>query len=99
MGNPFHRYNRAFWTRERKRSLYQGIALLLVAIIIQVFAGQYSSRASIGASSVRAPLLDNLPVINLDFMSVGGAIALLVGPIWLLVTKPRTLVFGIKAIA
>jgi PAP2 superfamily C-terminal len=44
-------------------------------------------------------LLDNLPVVNLDFMIVGGAIALWVVAIWLLVTKPRFLVFGIKSIA
>jgi PAP2 superfamily C-terminal len=99
MRGPFKAYNKQFWSRERKRSLYQGIALLIVAIIIQVFAGQYSSQASIGASSVRDVLLDNLPVVNLDFMIVGGAIALWIIASWLLLTKPRYLNFGIKSIA
>lgn len=99
MRNPFWAYNRAFWTRERRRSLYEGLALLVVAIIIQIFAGQYSSRASIGASSVHDILLDNLPVVNLDFMIVGGGIALWVLASWLLIVKPRSLVFGIKAMA
>ncbi len=99
MRNPFRRHERVFWTRERKRSLYEGIALLAIAIIIQIFAGQYSSRVSIGANSVHDILLDNLPVVNLDFMIVGGAIALWVLAWWLLVTRPRYLVFGMKAIA
>jgi len=99
MQNPFRRHQQEFWTRERKRSLYEGIALLAIAIIIQVFAGQYSSRVSLGANSVHDILLDNLPVINLDFMIVGGAIALWVLAWWLLITKPRYLIFGIKAIA
>ena len=99
MKNPFRAYNRTFWTREHKKSLYEGLALLIVAIIVQVFAGQYSARVSIGANSVHDILLDNLPVVNLDCMIVGGAIVLWVLGCWLLVTRPRQLVFGIKAIA
>ena len=99
MQNPFRRYNREFWNSTHKRSLYEGIALLLVAIIIQVFAGQYSARAAIGAYSVHDILLDNLPVVNLDFMIVGGAIALWVLAWWLLIIRPRYLIFGMKAIA
>jgi hypothetical protein len=99
MQNPFRAYNRSFWTREHKRSLYEGLALLVVAIIVQVFAGQYSARVSVGANSVHDILLDNLPVVNLDFMIVGGAIALWVLGCWLLVIKPKYLVFGIKALA
>jgi len=98
MHNPF-RAHRGFWTRERKRSLYEGMALLAVAIIVQIFAGQYSARVSIGANSVHDILLDNLPVVNLDFIIVGGAIALWVVAWWLLVTRPRYLIFGTKAIA
>jgi hypothetical protein len=99
MQNPFRAHNHAFWTHERKRSLYEGFALLAIAIIIQVFAGQYSSRVSVGANSVSDVLLDNLPVVNLDFIIVGGAIALWVIAWWLLVTKPRYLIFSTKAIA
>jgi hypothetical protein len=99
MRKLFWRYNREFWDKARKKSLYQGIALLAVAIIIQVFAGQYSARVSVGANSVHDILLDNLPIVNLDFMIVGGAIALWILACWLLVTKPRYLIFGIKAIA
>jgi hypothetical protein len=79
--------------------MYEGIALLAVAIIVQIFAGQYSARVSIGANSVNDILLDNLPVVNLDFMIVGGAIALWVLAWWLLITKPSHLIFGTKAIA
>lgn len=99
MRNPFRHYNEKFWTPERKRSLYEGIILLVIAIFVQVFAGQYSSRVSVGANSVHDILLDNLPVVNLDFMIVGGGIALWVVAWWLLVTKPRYLIFGTKAVA
>jgi len=99
MRNPFWRHWDHFWSRERKRSLYEGIALLAIAIIVQVFAGQYSARVSIGANSVHDILLDNLPAVNLDFMIVGGAIALWFVAGWLLVTKPSHLLFGLKAIA
>jgi hypothetical protein len=99
MYHPFHGYHRDFWTRERRRSLYEGVALLAIAIIIQVFAGQYSSRVAVGANSVHDILLDNLPVVNLDFMIVGGAIALWITAFWLLITKPAYLIFALKAIA
>jgi PAP2 superfamily C-terminal len=99
MRGLFRLYNRTFWTPARKRSLYEGIALLVVAIVVQVFAGQYSSRVSSGANSVHDILLDNLPVVNLDFMIVGGAIALWICASWLLIARPSKLVFGIKAIA
>jgi hypothetical protein len=99
MWNPFRLHKPEFWTRERKRSLYEGLALLVIAIIVQVFAGQYSSRASIGANSVHDILLDNLPVVNLDFVIVGGAILLWIVSIWLLITNPKRLIFAIKAMA
>jgi hypothetical protein len=99
MRGPFHAHNRSFWTAARKKSLYEGIALLVVAVVIQIFAGQYSARASVGANSVHDILLDNLPVVNLDFVIVGGAIGLWILGWWLLVTRPQKLVFGMKAIA
>jgi hypothetical protein len=99
MESPFRAHRNGFWTRERKRSLYQAFAFIAIAIIVQVFAGQYSARVSIGANSVNDILLDNLPVVNLDFMIVGGAIALWVLACWLLATKPQYLIFGIKAMA
>ena len=99
MHNPFWRHWDHFWTRERKRSMYEGIALLAIAIIVQVFAGQYSARVAVGANSVHDILLDNLPVVNLDFMIVGGAIALWVVAWWLLITKPSHLIFGTKTVA
>lgn len=83
----------------RKRSLYMGMLLLALAIAIQLQAGHYSAARSIDANSVNDILLDNTPVVNLDFMIVGGGIALWVIAWWLLVTRPRHLLFGMKAIA
>ncbi len=97
MHTPTH--HRGFWTPEHRRSLYEGIALLVVAIVIQIFAGHFSSRASLNAHWVHDILLDNLPVVNLAFMIVGGAIALWVLASCIMIAKPRYLLFGIKAIA
>jgi hypothetical protein len=99
MRNPLAKYSRQFWNAERRKSLYEGLALLAVAVIIQIFAGQYSMRHSIGANAVNDILLDNLPAVNLDFMIVGGGIALWMIGWYLLITRPRALNFGIKTIA
>ncbi len=87
-----------FWTPERKHSLYLGIALFIFSIFIQVKLGHYSSRRAIGANSVGDIFLDNLPVLNLDFLIVGGDILLWAFGLFLLVREPRRLLFGIKAI-
>ena len=76
-----------------------GILLLCVAIIIQIFAGHYSSRESIGAPAVGDILLNHLPVLPLDFMIVIVAIIFWTFSSLLLIFHPSRLLFGIKAIA
>lgn len=66
--------HRHFWNDERKQSIFWGVLLLAAAIIIQIFAGHYSSRESIGAPAVGDIFLNNLPVLPLDFVIVIGAI-------------------------
>jgi len=91
--------HKGFWSPARKRSVYLGILLILLSIMIQITLGHYSERRAVLAPYANDLFLDNLPVVNLDFMIVGGAIVLWVLSIWLLVTRPRYLLFGIKAIA
>ncbi len=95
----FFSEHRGFWTPARKRSLYVGILLLVISIIVQVRLGHYSSNRSIGAPYVNDLFLDNLPLVNLDFIIVGGDIAVWVLACLLMARHPRYLNFGIKAIA
>jgi hypothetical protein len=99
MRNPFSVYRPKYWNHEYRRSLYEGIAFMAVAITVHIFAGHYSASVAVDANSVRDIFLDHLPVWNLDFLIVGGAIALWVLSWWLLLVRPRHLLFAIKAIA
>ncbi len=67
--------------------------------MIQVGAGNYSARRALGSHFVGDIFLDNLPVLNLDFVIVQGAIVITLVAIALFVLKPRYLLFGIKATA
>lgn len=88
-----------FWTPARKRSLYMGLLLVVLALIIQISAGHYSSRLAATAGHESDLFLNNLPVVNLGFIIVGGAILFWILSCFLLTIEPRRLLFGIKAIA
>lgn len=91
--------HKGFWTPERKRSIYFGVLLILLSIVIQITFGHYSSSHSMNASPASDIFLDNLPVVDLGFVIVAGAIALWVGVAVLLIIHPRYLLFSTKAIA
>ncbi len=88
---------KGFFTRERKRSLLVGVILFALAVIFQFYASAYSSRVS--SNFVPDLLLDNLPIVNLNFIIVEGALATITGTIILLLCKPRYLLFALKAAA
>jgi hypothetical protein len=91
--------HKGFWTPARKRSMWFGIFLLALSIAIQILLGRFSSRVALDAPSVRDIFLDNLPLVNLSPVIVGGAITLWVSALVLLIVNPRYLIFSIKAIA
>lgn len=99
MRDIWRRHRNGFWTPGHKRSLYLGLILLAIAIVVQVGAGRFSARLSANASPADDIFLQNLPVVNLDFVIVGGAIAFWVVACMLLAVRPSHLLFGIKAIA
>ncbi len=99
MADIFRAHRGGFWTKARKRSLYVGFFLLFIALVIQTTAGRYSARHAIVAPPASDLLLDNLPVVNMDFVIVTGAIAFWVIVCWLMAVRPRYLLFGLKAIA
>lgn len=91
--------HKGFWTPTRKRSMWLGVLLLTLAVILQIILGRFSSRVAVAAPGVRDIFLDHLPLINLDSVIVGGAI-ILWGFAWiLLIVHPRYLIFSAKAIA
>jgi hypothetical protein len=99
MTDPFRNYKTGFWTPERKYSMYMGIVLIALSLLIQVTVGRYASFQSTTAAPASDIFLNNLPVVNLDGVIVFGAITLWVAAWLLLIYDPRRLIFGTKAIA
>lgn len=88
---------KGFFTKERVRSLLVALILLALAVVFQFYASAYSSRVS--SNSVPDLLLGILPVVNLNFLIVEGALAAIAGTIILLLFKPKYLIFTLKAAA
>lgn len=99
MPDIFREHRGGFWTPARRRSLYFGMFLIGLSLIIQVNAGRYSSMRALSANPAEDIFLDNLPVVNLGFIIVGAAILFWVFSSFLLIVHPRHLLFGMKAIA
>lgn len=98
MRNLFSEH-KGFWTPRHKHSLYLTILLILLSSLIQMGAGRYSARTAVSSNFVGDIFLDNLPVVNLDFMIVQGALLFWIGSIFLLITRPKHLLLGVKAVA
>jgi PAP2 superfamily C-terminal len=86
-----------FFTKERTRSFFVGLILLALAVVFQFYASAYSNR--VPSNSVPDLLLGILPVLNLNFLIVEGALAAIAGTIILLCFKPNYLIFTLKAAA
>ena len=98
MWRVFHQH-KGFWPLARKRSMYVGLLLIVLALAVQITLGQFSARHAVSASGVHDVFLDNLPVVNLGFVIVLWAIATWVLAWVLLILEPRRLIFGTKAVA
>lgn len=86
-----------FFTKERTRSFFVALILLGLAVVFQFYASAYSSRVL--SNSVPDLLLGILPVVNLNFLIVEGALLAIAGTIVLLCFKPNYLIFTLKAAA
>ncbi|HUC01851.1 MAG TPA: hypothetical protein VMA75_03020 [Candidatus Paceibacterota bacterium] len=88
---------RGFWTREHLRSLINGLILLALAVIFQYYASAYVNR--VPSNSVADLFLSVLPVVNLNFIIVEGALIAILASILLILAKPQYLLFTLKAAA
>lgn len=91
--------HKGFWTERHKHSLYLAILLIILSLVIQIGVGKYSEKRALSANSVGDIFLDNLPVVNLDFMIVHGALLFWTFCVFLMALRPRYLLFGLKAAA
>lgn len=92
----YFNYN-GFWTREHVRSLINGSILFVLAVIFQYYASAYVNR--VPSNSVADLFLSILPVVNLNFLIVEGALAAIAISLIVIIAKPKYLLFTLKAAA
>ncbi|MEK7174255.1 MAG: phosphatase PAP2-related protein [Patescibacteria group bacterium] len=88
-----------FWTRRRLGSFGLSFALLVLSLLVQMSAGAASARRALSSSAVHDIILDNIPVVDLSFVIVQGALIFALGFIATGIIRPRYLIFGMKATA
>lgn len=84
-----------FFTRDHVRSILVGLIFFLLAVVFQFYASAYSNR--VPSNSVPDLILDALPIVNLNFIIVEGALAAFAGSFILLFFKPKYIAFALKA--
>src|SRR3989344_3563321 len=92
---------RDLFKRERLSSLIIALILLGIANVFEHFANVYAFAYSLRPTSnhVGDLLLDNLPVIDLSFIIIEVAlISIVVGTLFVL-SRPRYVLFTLKAMA
>lgn len=99
MKKPYSIYGPFWKSKGYKRSFYLAVLLVVLSLLVQIGAGHYSARASQKANFAGDLFLDNLPVVNLDFIVVPGALLFWIFGCFLLSLEPRRLLLGMKAIA
>jgi hypothetical protein len=93
---PMKYFNyKGFWTREHVRSLVNALILLALATVFQFYASAYVERTP-GNPAVDL-FLGILPVVNLNFLIVEGALAAIALSVILVLAKPQYLLFTLKA--
>lgn len=88
---------RAVFTKERRRSLYVAFLILALSLIFQYYAGVYSNH--VATQYVGDLLLDHLPIVNLNFIIIEGALWAILFSTILILLKPRYIIFTLKTVA
>lgn len=89
--------HKSFFTKERRHSLYVAFLILGLSLIFQYYAGAYSNH--VATQYVGDLLLDHLPVVNLNFIIVEGALWAIFLSALLVLAKPRYIIFTLKSLA
>ena len=96
MKSIFLEYKHLF-TKQRRRSLYVAFFIVTLSLIFQYYAGSYS--AHVATQYVGDLLLDHLPIVNLNFIIVEGALWTVLFSAILVVAKPNYIIFSLKAVS
>lgn len=70
---------------------------LIIGLVINYFAGVYATEKA--SNAVTDLILDNIPVFDVDFIFVYGAIALWVGVTLMLIARPHFTPFTLKCVS
>ncbi len=89
------------FTREWLPSLLTAFALLGAAYVAEHYANVYAYAYSLRSTSshVGDLILDNIPVVNLNFIIIEGALIAIVLGVLFVLSKPRYILFTLKALA
>ncbi len=88
----------ACWSdRAFRRSVLQGVLLLIAGLVVNYVAGTYASLHA--GRAVRDVLLDRLPTLPVDIVFVDGAFLLWAFVLAILLTAPRTVPFVLKSVS
>ncbi len=92
---------RDVFSRERLSSLLTALALLGIAYVAEHFANIYALAYSLRPTSnhVGDLVLDNIPVVDFNFIIIEVALIAIVLGILFLLSKPRHILFTLKALA
>lgn len=86
---------RGFFTKEHIRSLIVALVLMALAVVFQFYASAYVQRVQ--SNSVSDFFLYYLPVVNLNWLIVEGALGAIAISVILILAKPQYLLFTLKA--
>lgn len=89
------------FSREQLPSLANAIFMLSVSYVIEHFANVYAFAYSLRPTSnnVGDLVLDNIPVVDLNFIIIEGALVAIVLGVLFVLSKPRYVLFSLKALA
>lgn len=90
--------HREFWSQKTlKENAFFALLMLLASLVANYFANIYTTTHA--SNYVSDIILDNLPVVNLDFIFIQGALLAIAFVALLLLREPKKIPFAVKSIA
>jgi hypothetical protein len=89
--------HRKTWNREFSHSVVRGVVFFLLSLVVNYLATTYASeKVSLPVTDV---ILNNIPVINVDWIIIYGALLLSIFTIMAMFYDPKRIPFVLKAMA